>query len=144
MRRNSGFTMLEMMIVVEILGIIFALALPNYIRARLQSNETAAVSNLRAILDAQITYNTVNHMYADSFDALTKSNPPFLSGVWDQERAGYQYRVESLAGNFGAYATPVDFGRTGWHGFYIDSSGVIRYAPNAEANAESPVLGKVL
>lgn len=144
MKRNNGFTLLEMMIVVEILGIVAALAIPNYIRARIQSNEAAAVSNLRVIVDAQITYNTVHHVYAEEFAALTDSNPPFLSGRWDEPRAGYQYRLESVPGNFGAYATPVVFGKTGWHGFYIDSSGVIRYQPNGEADADSPVLGRTL
>ncbi len=141
MKRNAGFTLIELMIVVEIIAVIAALAVPNYLRTRLQSNEASAVGNLHAVLDAQMSFNNVHLRYAANFDELTSPNPPFLSGEWGGPRAGYQFTFESDGTTFAAHATPVDYGNTGYHSFFVDPSGVIRYQGMAAASADSPPLG---
>jgi prepilin-type N-terminal cleavage/methylation domain-containing protein len=59
MRRNdTGFTLIELMIVIAIIAIIAAIAIPNLLSARLSSNETAAIGTLRNVLSAQSQFQT--------------------------------------------------------------------------------------
>lgn len=141
MNRNTGFTLIELMIVVEIIAIVAAMGIPSYLRTRLQANESSAVANLRTIRDAQLSFNSVYLRYAEDFDALTTPVPPFLSGNWFGPRNGYLFRIEGDDNTFRIFATPEVFGTTGWHGFFTDPSGIIRYRPGAEADATCPPLG---
>jgi prepilin-type N-terminal cleavage/methylation domain-containing protein len=141
MKGNKGFTLIELMIVVEIIAIVAAIAVPNYIRTRIQANEASAVASLRVILDAQISYNTQNYVYASDIALLTNANPPYLEGGdWTSAKNGYEFRVEGGAINFVAYATPVEYNTTGWHAYRIDHQGAIRYAVGAEPDETSPLI----
>ena len=141
MKSNKGFTLIELMIVVEIIAIIAAIAVPNYIRTRIQANEASAVASLRVILDAENSYNTQYYVYATDMASLTTEDPPFLTGGdWTAPKNGYTYRVEGDPGNFIAYATPVEFNVTGWHGFLIDATGAIRFEVGQEPDQNSPVV----
>lgn len=141
MKKNQGFTLIELMIVVEIIAIIAAIAIPNYLRTRIQANEAAAIANLRVILDAQTNYNTQYYEYTDDLNELTNAEPPFLEGGdWTVPRGGFQYRLEGGGGNFAAYATPVEWNVTGWNGFRIDASAAIRYQSGSEPDGTSALI----
>ncbi len=141
MNNNKGFTLIELMIVVEIIAILAAIAVPNYIRTRIQANEASAVASLRVILDAQNSYNTQYYVYATDMAALTNEDPPFLTGgTWIEPKNGYVYRVGGDPLNFVAFATPVEYNATGWHGFRIDATGSIRYAVGADPSPDSPIV----
>jgi prepilin-type N-terminal cleavage/methylation domain-containing protein len=142
MKKKQGFTLIELMIVVAIIAIIAAIAIPNLLRSRMQSNESAAVGNLRTIVGAQTSYHASNNSYTTAFADLTGATPPFLDGDWTAAKQGYGFTLAGTASNFTANADPVELGVTGNRGFYTDASGVIRYAAGAAADGTSTPLGE--
>ncbi|MBI2434758.1 MAG: prepilin-type N-terminal cleavage/methylation domain-containing protein [Candidatus Hydrogenedentes bacterium] len=143
MKKNKGFTLIELMIVVAIIAIIAAIAIPNLLRSRMQSNESAAIGNLRTIVGAEVAYHAANYQYTASFADLTGSTPTFLDGDWAGVKSGYNYTLGGAATNFTANADPADLGVTGNKGFFTDASGVIRFVDGGAADATSPPIGEV-
>ncbi|HPO12793.1 MAG TPA: prepilin-type N-terminal cleavage/methylation domain-containing protein [Candidatus Hydrogenedentes bacterium] len=146
MSKKSGFTLIELMIVVAIIAIIAAIAIPNLLRSRMQSNESAAIGNLRTICGAEVAYHSANYQYAITFDALTTppaaGAPAYLEGAWGAPKSGYNYTMGGTAANFSSNADPETMNQTGSKGFFVDASGVIRYAVGAAADANATPIGQ--
>ena len=131
MRKNHGFTLIELMIVVAIIAIIAAIAIPNLLRSRVQSNESSAIGDLKTVVAAETAYHAANAQYAQAFDDLTNATPRFLDGQWDGIKNGYTFTLGAAAAgatqNFLCTALPQTVGTTGNRGFAVDAGGVVHF-----------------
>ena len=147
-RSTRGFTLVEIMIVVAIIALLAAIAIPNVLRGRTTANESAAIGNMRALVSSLEMYRSVNSVYPSPWTLLYPTTgvpafgpPSFNVTMANNVIQGYQYTYNPGAAN-GAYniiARPQTANRTGTRSFYVDEAATIRHctgnaAPTSATN----------
>ncbi|HEX8456589.1 MAG TPA: type II secretion system protein [Pyrinomonadaceae bacterium] len=134
--KQRGFSLIELLIVVAVIGIVASIAVPHFLNSRQAAHNASAFSSLRLIHTAQITYRMRNPQYGD-LAALRTANliddPLLASGT----RSNYNFVVNAatLSPNF--YEMTASPNIAPWQYYYIDVSGVIRSRKGGPADATS-------
>jgi type IV pilus assembly protein PilA len=124
MKSNRGFSLLELLIVVAIILIIATIAIPSLLRSRQAAQESAAVSQLRTINTAEVTYLSSNAgNYGDIGQLITAG---LLDGRFATSVSGYTFVVAASSSDYTAVATPTST-NAGRFGYYSLPDAVIRY-----------------
>jgi prepilin-type N-terminal cleavage/methylation domain-containing protein len=161
--KQKGFSLIELLIVVAIILIIAAIAIPNLIRSKMAANEASAVATLRTINTAEVVYSSTYNV-STVFGTLkqlgtngstttcsagaappTSANACLIDGAIEAAgtapgKSGYLLTVTLASNGYAANNNPTSVGSTGVRYFYSDQSLVIRQnSTGAASSTDNPI-----
>jgi type IV pilus assembly protein PilA len=154
MRRTKGFSLIELLIVVAIILVIAAIAVPSFLRSRMAANESAAVAALRTLNTAQISYSSAYPTvgFASTLGALAGStcSPPSSTGACLIDTAlaggvksGYTFTLSNVSGTpastYNVIATPVLWNYSGIRYFCSFGDAVVRVSGTTISTCDTSI-----
>jgi type IV pilus assembly protein PilA len=166
---SKGFSLIELLIVVAIILIIAAIAIPNFLRSRVAANQASSVESLRALSTAEFTYSSTYNVgytatlgylgpppsgsledttHAAVVDNVLSGTAAGGSSTMTSTKNGYLFTyspgvvINGQILSFTINADPVNRGTTGLNSYFVDQTGVVRQNPTTQASAaDSPLAG---
>jgi type IV pilus assembly protein PilA len=142
-----GFSLIELLIVVAIILIIAAIAIPNLLQAKMSANESAAATNIHAINTANIAYSTANPLigFAANLTALGPTGGGYIdSTLASGTKSGYVYTYAPDANvpstSYTLNVDPLTRGVTGRRSFFSSEMNVTRYNGTGPASVNDNVI----
>jgi type IV pilus assembly protein PilA len=171
-RKNRGFSLIELLIVVAIILIIAAIAIPNLLRARISANESSAASAIRTVSTAEVTYTSTypRQGYSVGATGMSALGPGAITGCpatgplvtaaclidWNLSQAttavtsksGYYFAITSASAaapfvQYTAGAAPGGFNQSGVRSFCSNEDGVVHFNPSQGAGGTPTVINTV-
>lgn len=125
MNKKNGFTLVEILVVVGIIALLAAIAIPNLLRAKVNANETSARATLKAISNSLENYAVLNNVYPSNTSALIGASPPYLNAdYFTGTHNGYTFSATLADYSYSVQASPVSV-NTGTASFTIATGGVL-------------------
>ena len=159
--RQCGFTLMELLIVMSVILILMAVAIPNYMNMRSQANETAAMEELRTLNSAEIQYETdypangfscnLSQLGGDPKSGAPSAQAAQLipADLASGYKSGYLFAItnctkvnvnnKDVYTSFEVTAVPQAVGKTGHRGFCMDQTGEVKADPAGGTNCTQPI-----
>ena len=153
---HSGFTLLELMMVVALIAILISIAIPSLLRSRIAANESSAISAIRSVVIGEVSYQTAVYKdiqgdgigdfgnLDDLYDPAGDGQPGFIDDALASGFShGYEFVLVPMDGipgvppTYTLNANPVMVPNLSARYFYTDQSGVIRISRNGPADENS-------
>lgn len=146
-KRDRGFTLIEILIVMALIAVLVAIAVPQLVKSKSAGNEKAVVSTLRGVVNGQGLrlsekgqFGTLQELGSENYVEIGATQTPAtnqLNATVNFDKAGYRWEAMTPTSrqSWTIRCRPIEFDKTGRNCFFVNETGVVRQAEGNPSNA---------